>query len=109
MMSFFLRPLVLMLLFFSVRTEAGAGPRCKYCVRTDDGRIARSSQAKQEFRKLEPCPATGETTGACPGYVIDHVVALACGGEDDAANMQWQSVVDAKAKDRWELNCSRRR
>ena len=109
MRNSFLRPLVLILLFLCLKTEAGAGPRCQYCVRTDEGRIARSPQAKREFRQREPCPATGETSGACPSYVIDHVVPLACGGEDDPANMQWQTRDEAKAKDRWELNCSRRR
>ena len=101
--------LVLLMLVLGLQTPAEASPRCRSCARTEKGRIARSSQAKREFRKLEPCPSTGETRGACPGYVIDHVVALACGGEDDASNMQWQSVAEAKAKDRWELNCSRRR
>jgi hypothetical protein len=86
-----------------------AGPRCRSCVRTTDGRIARSSQAKREFRRMEPCPATGETSGPCPGYVIDHRIDLFCGGEDDAANMQWQTRAEAKAKDRWEQDCSRRR
>ena len=35
--------------------------------------------------------------------MIDHVQALACGGADAApANMQWQTLREAKAKDRWE-------
>ena len=37
-----------------------------------------------------------------PGYIIDHVIALKRGGADSPANMQWQTVVEAKAKDRWE-------
>jgi hypothetical protein len=28
---------------------------------------------------------------------------LACGGADTVANLQWQPVAAAKAKDRWEL------
>jgi hypothetical protein len=44
----------------------------------------------------------GHTTGACPGYRKDHTKALACGGPDAVSNMQWQTVADAKAKDRWE-------
>ncbi len=36
------------------------------------------------------------------GYVIDHIVPLACGGADAVSNLQWQSVADAKAKDAWE-------
>jgi hypothetical protein len=30
------------------------------------------------------------------------VIALKRGGADSPANMQWQTVVEAKAKDRWE-------
>ena len=26
---------------------------------------------------------------------------LACGGLDDASNMQWQTVEEARAKDKW--------
>ena len=37
--------------------------------------------------------------------MIDHIVPLACGGADAPANMQWQTIREAKAKDRWELNC----
>lgn len=69
----------------------------------------RSYTAKHAFRQMNPCPATGAVLGRCPGYVIDHVKPLACGGDDHPSNMQWQSVADAKAKDRWERKtCSRR-
>jgi len=50
--------------------------------------------------KSHPCPATGKTTGACKGYVIDHVVPLKRGGADAPANMQWQTTAAAKAKDK---------
>lgn len=63
---------------------------------------ARSASAKRSFQKETPCPATGKKRGACPGYVIDHIIPLACGGADAPANMQWQTTKDAKAKDRWE-------
>jgi hypothetical protein len=62
----------------------------------------RSSAVKHEFQRLHPCPSTGRTTGACPGYVKDHIRALACDGPDSVANMQWQTVAEAKAKDKWE-------
>jgi len=62
----------------------------------------RSQSAKIEFKKQQPCPATGATKGPCKGYVIDHVKPLACGGEDKPSNMQWQTVSEAKAKDKWE-------
>lgn len=62
----------------------------------------RSPAARAEFKRLYPCPATGKASGACPGYVIDHIKALACGGPDEPSNMQWQTVAEAKAKDKWE-------
>jgi 2',3'-cyclic-nucleotide 2'-phosphodiesterase (5'-nucleotidase family) len=37
-----------------------------------------------------------------PGYVVDHIVALKHGGADAPSNMQWQTVEEAKAKDKWE-------
>lgn len=37
-----------------------------------------------------------------PGYVIDHIVPLACGGLDAPANMQWQTIAAAKDKDKTE-------
>jgi hypothetical protein len=50
-----------------------------------------------------PCPATGAHSGPCGGYVVDHVIPLACGGPDPPNNMQWQNISEAKNKDRWEL------
>lgn len=70
--------------------------------RDADGRIKRSQTAKNRFKRLHPCPANGRRSGACPGYVIDHIVALACGGADEPGNMQWQTAAAAKAKDKWE-------
>ena len=35
---------------------------------------------------------TGRTSGAGPGYVKDHIKALACGGPDTVANLQWQTT-----------------
>ncbi len=37
-----------------------------------------------------------------PGYVVDHVRPLACGGGNSTANLQLQTVAAGKAKDRWE-------
>ena len=70
--------------------------------RDKHGRIKRSAFAKHEFMLSHPCPVTGRTTGKCPGYIIDHVNPLACGGPDAPSNMQWQTQADAKAKDKWE-------
>src|SRR6266487_6771490 len=62
----------------------------------------RSLEVKHEFQQQHPCPSTGRTAGACPGYIKDHVVPLACGGPDAVSNMQWQTIAAARAKDRWE-------
>jgi hypothetical protein len=57
---------------------------------------------ENHFKALHPCPANGKARGACPGYVIDHVTPLACGGADDPSNMQWQTTAEGRAKDKWE-------
>jgi len=64
----------------------------------------RSTKARHDFMRQVPCPATvPHTKYTCPGFVIDHVKPLACGGLDRPSNMQWQTVAEAKAKDKWEL------
>lgn len=62
----------------------------------------RSQAARYQFAKSHACPSTGQNKLPCPGYVIDHVTALACGGADKPSNMQWQTIAEGKAKDRWE-------
>lgn len=62
----------------------------------------RSRAVTQQFQRLHPCPASGRTSGSCPGWVKDHIVPLCAGGRDTAENMQWQTVPAAKAKDRIE-------
>lgn len=82
------------------RDEARAGRAAEsgvYCRRRH-----RSARAKQEFRRRFPCPSTGKHSGACPGWVIDHIVSLRHCGRDSASNMAWQTGKDAKRKDRWE-------
>ena len=64
--------------------------------RDTHGRITRSAAAKHQFETQSGYPH------GRPGYVVDHIVALACGGADVPANMQWQSVADGKAKDKTE-------
>ena len=81
-----------MILFIAV----GSTPITSYA------RQARSQAAKNDFKALYPCPSNGKSRGSCLGYVIDHKTPLACSGNDAPSNMQWQSVADAKAKDKWE-------
>lgn len=56
----------------------------------------RSSVVRHHFQKM-----TGYPHGR-KGYVVDHIVPLACGGADAVSNMQWQTIADGKAKDKWE-------
>jgi hypothetical protein len=66
----------------------------------------RSSAAKLAFVKIHACPATHKHKLPCPGYVIDHVRAAGLRRASDVppANMQWQTIAAAKAKDKWERN-----
>jgi hypothetical protein len=73
--------------------------------RDSHGKIKRSGAAKDAFKRSNPCPSTGKPTGGCPGYVIDHVKPLECGGPDDPSNMQWQTIAEGKAKDKMERYC----
>ena len=62
----------------------------------------RSAKQRSAFARANHCPVTHKPRGACPGYVVDHIKPLACGGADHPSNMQWQTVAEAKAKDKWE-------
>jgi len=50
---------------------------------------------KKEFLASHSLPATTILW-------VDHICALECGGLDSSINMQWQTVQEAMAKDRWE-------
>ena len=64
----------------------------------------RSTAAKDGFKREQPCPSTGQSKGACPGYVIDHKIPLKKGGADAPSNMQWQTKEAAKEKDKIECD-----
>ena len=80
---------------------------CASCTRKARGESSGAPAAKHEFQHQLPCPSTDRVTGACPGYVIDHVIALACGGVDGPANVQWQTRAESRAKDRIERRTCR--
>jgi hypothetical protein len=80
----------------------GRAHKVEGVARDAKGHIARSPKARGDFQRSHPCPSTGRSSGACPGYVIDHVQPLKRGGADSPGNMQWQRVAQARAKDRTE-------
>ena len=89
--------LIVILLMLLINSCAGIQTQ-----QASHGHHHRSQHAKNEFKHAHPCPSTGKNHGGCPGYVIDHVNPLACGGADAPGNMQWQTIDAGKAKDRWE-------
>lgn len=58
----------------------------------------RSAAVRAEFMRANPCPETGTTRGACPGWQVDHITPLKCGGPDKPTNMQWLTVEQHKIK-----------
>lgn len=71
------------------------------------GKIQRSQAQVAAFKRGHPCPANGKIRGACPGYIVDHIKALCVCGKDRPSNMQWQTVEEAKKKDRTECLVTR--
>ena len=76
-------------------------------VRNADGTIARSSRVTSAYRRLYACPSTLLKTGACPGWSLDHVRPLDCGGLDSVSNLTWmdnriKSCAAPQCKDRYE-------
>ena len=80
----------------SLASSGALSNRCANCDRDEHRKILRRGRAKKGFMR-----ATGYAHGR-PGYVIDHITPLACGGFDIPSNMQWQTKADAKAKDKTE-------
>jgi hypothetical protein len=66
------------------------------------GQAARDPATRAAFHRQNPCPSTGKASGACPGYVVDHVHPLKRAGADRPSNMRWQTVEEAKRKGRVE-------
>ena len=89
---------------------AGVLFACSLAATARDGGVAeegaskpsRSAAAVREFRRLNPCPATGQTRGACPGWVVDHAWPICANGPDVSKNLRWSAQAEARAKDREE-------
>ncbi len=96
--------LAFLILMLAIVAEGAEG-----CVPPRDaaGKILRSQAAVRQYRRVNPCPATGKTTGACPGYVVDHVWPLCACGRDHPSNMAWMRIDQAKVKDAWERDVCR--
>jgi hypothetical protein len=78
--------------------EAPTPQRADYCIieRDKEGNIKRSTSQVRKFKNK-----TGYPKGR-RGWVVDHVLPLCACGADSTWNMQWQTVEDAKIKDKWE-------
>lgn len=63
-----------------------------------EAKTPRDSAQVRAFRLEHPCPSTGRTRGACPGWNVDHVTALCAGGADHPGNMQWITREDHRFK-----------
>jgi len=70
--------------------------KCESCSRDSHGKIQRSEVAKRDFMKQSGYP------NGRPGYIVDHITPLAKGGKDVPSNMQWQTLAEARAKDKVE-------
>lgn len=80
---------------------------CTIPARNANGEIIRRADVLRAFKKIHPCPSTGLTSGACPGWSVDHTWPLAVCGLDSVGNMAWmpnaiKSAAGKLPKDRWE-------
>lgn len=69
----------------------------------------RSPSVRAEFMRLHPCPSTGKPRGACPGWQVDHITPLKCGGADAVGNLQWLTIQAHKDKTKAEAKLCRKR
>ena len=67
----------------------------------------RSRSAVAEFKRANPCPVNGQARGPCPGWEVDHIEPLKCGGADRPGNMQWLTVAEHRVKTRYEVRWCR--
>lgn len=76
---------------------------------TDQADPLRSRALRAEFQRLNPCPATGERRGACPGYEVDHAVPMCLGGPrvDLISNLRWMTVEEHRRKTREDVRLCR--
>lgn len=80
---------------------------CNFVPRDRDGNIGRNVKEQLKFQIIHPCPSTGLKVGNCPGWTVDYIIPLSCGGCDAVVNMQWMPIVakictEDYCKDRYE-------
>ena len=71
------------------------------------GEYPRSKMVLRAFVNQQACPATGQHRLPCPGYHIDHIVALCAGGADSVDNLQWLARDVHKEKTKGDLKVCR--
>lgn len=78
--------------------------------RDSHGRIARSRQVVEAFKRAYPPPPWCSTNGRYDGKKceIDHAIPLCAGGPDVVWNLQYQRRSDAAKKDKLEADICRR-
>ena len=87
-----LLPALLMLTMLPQLASADPLIETRYCgapKRNAAGVIIRRADVRAAFQRQHPCPSTGLTTGACPGWQKNHDRSLACGGCDAVSNLSW--------------------
>lgn len=72
--------------------------------------VHRSQALVRHFKRTHVCPSTGTVTSTCHD-IVDHIIPLClgpeAGGLDVLENLQYQSVAEAKAKDKIERQMCR--
>ena len=71
------------------------------------GEYPRSKKVLRAFVNQKACPSTGQHRLPCPGYHIDHVIALCAGGADALENLQWLTREAHKEKTKGDLRVCR--
>ena len=75
--------------------------QCGFVDRDESGNIKRSSTVTSAYKRLHPCPSTGLTYGACPGWSLNHSIPLSCGGCDAVYNLTWMPNVIKTCSQPW--------
>lgn len=85
---------ILLSLFIVMNSNACTGhlDETRYCgspERDINGVIIRNSSVIKAYRRVHPCPSTLLFSDSCPGWSINHIIPLACGGCDSVSNLVW--------------------